>query len=158
MNNNRVAFTVVGTVNPLPGRARSSAAVIAAKQRKNETSWLQSLFLNSKLHHFPVPSVRLSHVRETVMSTEQDKDSFSLKRNRGNVDFLRVFRDLFRCRSWLPERQQQSGGLQAFGEEQKSRQRYIQKRIWYEKRVRPQSERFQMNPTLCRVLVKFGLY
>ncbi len=89
MNINSEAFAIVGIVNALPGRARSTAAaaVITAKRVKNETSWLQSLFITSKLQHFPVPSVRLSHVREPVMSTEQDKDSFSLKRNRGNVDF-----------------------------------------------------------------------
>jgi len=57
------------------------------------------------------------------MSTEQDKDSFSLKRNRGNVDFPCFIG--FDSVSVVIAGATAEVGLQAFGEEQKSRLRHI---------------------------------
>jgi len=57
------------------------------------------------------------------MSTEQDKDSFSLKRNRGNVDFPCFIG--FDSVSMVIAGATAEVGLQAFGEEQKSRLRHI---------------------------------
>ncbi len=89
----------------LHNTGRAPNGVIAAKRRKNETSWQQ----------LPPFSRSSESCEGPVMCTEQERDSFSRKRHRGKV-ILRVLAAWFGvCRYY-----RSVPGLQAFGGEQKS--------------------------------------
>lgn len=86
INIKHTAFAIVGVVvESLPGCAPSAAAVITVERGKNETSWLLSLF-NVKVTPLFPSFGEFESCEGPVMSTEPDKESFSLKRHRGNVN------------------------------------------------------------------------